>query len=1068
MIGTTTGTLTKDGAGTVFFTGANTYSGLTTISAGTLQVGNAGTSGNLGSGTVTNNANLAFNRTDSQTVANAISGSGSLTQAGAGTTILTGANSYSGTTTVGAGTLQVGNAGTSGALGSGNITNSSAIVFNRTDALAVSNIIGGTGTLTQAGTTTLSGASTFTGAVAVNAGTLVLQNITALGSGTTGTTVSSGASLRLDGGLVSVSAPIGAGNGTLTLAGTGVGGAGALVGANSNNRWKDGLALSGDATIATSGNGYLALGTTSPAWNRAINDPLGNTPFTPGFQDLTTFSLGANTLTLKGTTSAVDNRAIYVNARMTGSGNVVIDMTNPADIARYTANVNTYTGSTTIKHGTLSMSTTYNTYPGDTVNPGYFGINGALIIGDGTGAANTARYTTGTGTTSSELINYTSTVTLFKDGQMNLNAAQTVAGLTFNGGAIDLGTAGGLYLNGTVTVNASAGNTATIAGTGTSSLSLTIHQGPFPVPNANRTFNVVGGAGNLSDLTLSAFINNGSITKTGIGTMSIINSNLNGYEGTTTIDNGIFNIQQGDALGQAANDTATATTVNTGGTLQLSNVANGNFTTNSGERLYLNGTGYLANGALQNLIGNNTWAGSTFLNADSRIQSDSGVLTLSGTMNSASNSFLDVRGAGDTTISGTVGTGTGGITKNGAGTLILSGTNTYSGTTTISQGVLSLQNSQGLGGLGTTTVAGGAALHLDSTANGNLLGGDATTINGTGIGGTGAIRNVLGANNYTGQITLGSASLITANAATTLNLSGGTAGANQDLTVGTAAQNGNVTISGAIGNGTGQLTKAGSGDLTFAKSTGLTGTVGATHLDAGTLTVGLDSGTLSTLNTGAFDSALGTTLKIGSSGKVVADFASGNTDMFGTIGVVSASGGTFEKTGAGTLTFNTTFNFEGNLILSGGTLALANSASVTFGNIYITQNMTIDFGSGTSTILSSANLFISAGVQVSVVNWVNNGAGGSDDIWYATSGFTQTSGPAAVLDVMGAAPQNQITFTGIAPAANTSWVSVQGGQYYDREIRPIPEPSTYGALFLGVCLGVVGWRRYRRTSASRR
>ena len=1102
VVGTGTGTVTKDGAGTVTLSGANTYTGATSITAGTLQLGVnnalpnstaitiasgatfglnnfsdtigsiagvAGSTVTLGSGTLT-----AGSDNTSTSFAGVVSGTGGLTKSGTGTLTLTGANTYSGITTIGAGTLQVGNAGTSGTLGTGNVTNNGALVFNRTDALTVANVLSGAGSLTQAGTgsTTLSGnSSTFTGAVAVTAGTLVLQNIGAVGSGTAGTTISSGAALRLDGGLAPTSST-GAGNGTLTLAGTGVGGTGALVGANSNNRWTGNLALAADAMVSTSGSGYLALGLTTPAWNRATNDPT-HTPYDTGYQDTTNLSLGSNTLTLKGTVTGGGD-AIYVNARMTGTGNVVIDMTNPADVARYTANVNTYTGSTTIKNGTLALNTTYNTYPGDTVNPGYFGINGPLTIGDGTGAANTARYTTGTGTQFSELMNYTTAVTMNSDGQMSLNAAQTVAGLTFNGGKIDLGTAGGLYLNGTVTVNASAGNTATITGAGTSTLSLTIHQGPSPVGNANRAFNIVGGVGNTSDLTLSALITNGSITKTGIGTMSIITSNSGGYEGTTTINNGILNIQHGDALGQASNNTATATTVNSGGTLQLSNVANGNFTVNSGEQIYLNGTGYLTNGALENLVGNNTVAGSTFLTTDARIQSDSGVLTLSGTMNSASNSNLDVRGSGDTTISGTIGTGTGGITKNGTGTLILSGNNTYGGTTTISSGVLSLQNSQGLGGLGITTVASGAALYLDSTANGNLLGGDATTISGTGIGGTGAIRNVLGSNNYTGQITLAGASLVTANTATTLTLSGGTTGT-QDLTVGTTAQNGNVVISGAMTNGTGVLTKNGSGDLAFGKSTGISGTVGLTHLNGGTLTVGLDSGTQSILNTSAIDSALGTTLKIGSSGKVLATYGT-NATIFGTIDKISAAGGTFEKAGAGTLTFATSFNFAGNLILSGGTLALINGASVTFGNIYITANTTIDFGSGTSTILSSANLFIAAGVQVSVINWVNNGAGGSDDIWYATNGFNSFTGtPAApsvgtsaVLDATNTAPENQITFTGIAPAGNTSWVSVQGGQYYDHEIRPIPEPSTYGAIFFGGCLGLFGWRRYRRALAARR
>ncbi len=99
-------TLTKEGTGTLILSGAsNTTETLTTITAGVLQIGNAGTSGTLGSAPVTNNASLVFNRSDSFSVSNAITGSGSLTKQGAGILSLGGTNDYSGGTSVTAGGL---------------------------------------------------------------------------------------------------------------------------------------------------------------------------------------------------------------------------------------------------------------------------------------------------------------------------------------------------------------------------------------------------------------------------------------------------------------------------------------------------------------------------------------------------------------------------------------------------------------------------------------------------------------------------------------------------------------------------------------------------------------------------------------------------------------------------------------------------------------------------------------------------------------------------------------------------------------------------------------------------
>jgi fibronectin-binding autotransporter adhesin len=86
--------------------GNNTYTGTTTIqSGGILQLGNGGTSGSV-AGPITDNGTVEFNRSNTVTYAGVISGSGTVNQIGAGTLILSGANTYNGGTTVSSGTLQ--------------------------------------------------------------------------------------------------------------------------------------------------------------------------------------------------------------------------------------------------------------------------------------------------------------------------------------------------------------------------------------------------------------------------------------------------------------------------------------------------------------------------------------------------------------------------------------------------------------------------------------------------------------------------------------------------------------------------------------------------------------------------------------------------------------------------------------------------------------------------------------------------------------------------------------------------------------------------------------------------
>ena len=122
------GALVKAGSGVLTLSGDSTFSLPLTIAAGSVQLGSGGTSGSIAANVaVAPGAVLAFDRSDSPTYAGTISGSGGVTMLGSGTTVLSGSNTYSGTTTIAAGILKAGIASApnvSGAFG-----NNSAVVL---------------------------------------------------------------------------------------------------------------------------------------------------------------------------------------------------------------------------------------------------------------------------------------------------------------------------------------------------------------------------------------------------------------------------------------------------------------------------------------------------------------------------------------------------------------------------------------------------------------------------------------------------------------------------------------------------------------------------------------------------------------------------------------------------------------------------------------------------------------------------------------------------------------------------------------------------------------------------
>ena len=113
--------LNKSDGGTLILAGNNTYMGGTTISGGTLQLGNGGTGGSV-VGDIVDNASLVFNRSDAVTYGGIVSGSGSLAQSGTGLLTLLGTNTYTGGTFLNAGIIAVGSDQALGAAENGALT----------------------------------------------------------------------------------------------------------------------------------------------------------------------------------------------------------------------------------------------------------------------------------------------------------------------------------------------------------------------------------------------------------------------------------------------------------------------------------------------------------------------------------------------------------------------------------------------------------------------------------------------------------------------------------------------------------------------------------------------------------------------------------------------------------------------------------------------------------------------------------------------------------------------------------------------------------------------------------
>ena len=561
----TTGTLTKNGTGYATITNANTFSGLTTVSAGTLEIQNAtalGSSAAAGNTSVTSGATLA--------ISNNITTAEPLSLNGQGVGSNGALRGLSGTNTV-----------------TGNITLATAsyIGVDASSTLTASGIISGATDLTKVGngTLVLTAANTYTGTTAINAGTLEIRNTAGLGGGTGVTTISNGATLALGGAGYTTTENI-------TVAGAGVSNLGAIRNASGNNTLSGNLTMSADSSIG------VASGT--------ILTATGTLASSGGDYDL-----------LK-----------------TDAGNLILSGTN------------SYTGTTTVRNGTLTVTTNSPV----SLN-GALGISGSTVqLGDaGTAASDNLALLIGNATGGRSI-----------DRSISVNNFNTSGTVTIGG----TNTSGTNNFTGNIALARDAILTSASAGT-------------------------VAISGDLSGT--------GAITATGTGT--IVLSGNNSLTGGATVTSGATLVA---ASNTALGGTTAGTTVNSGGTLGLQ----GGITIPAGEAFTIAGVGVGSAGALNNVSGTNAVTGNITLSANSNVGAAAGTLNLSGVISGTGNSF----------------------TKVGAGEVVLSGTssNTYTGGTTVSAGTLTLNKTPGLdatGPSGTISVTGGTlALGNDNQINNSV------------------------------------------------------------------------------------------------------------------------------------------------------------------------------------------------------------------------------------------------------------------------------------------------------------------------------------------------------------
>ena len=881
---------------------------------------------------------------DSVTISSAIQGNGALTKAGVGGLTLFAVNPYSGATTVSAGTLTVSGGDAISSNSSVSISAGAALALSSNEAIGnlsgAGVIVLGSNTLT----TTQTANTTFSGDI----------------SGTGGLTVNQ----------------VGAATYALTLSGNNTY-SGATLAINYGRVRLDGdAAISSSSQLRANGNSIVTLLSDQNVGSLSSNSANAS------------IELGSYTLSAGG-----DNASTTVSGVVSGAGNLVKQGSGTMTLA----GSNSYSGTTTISAGTLSVASDGNlgSDPVTLATGSTLAITGATTIDNAIALSGNATISNSADATLSGIIS----------GGNDLTKA----------GASTLTLSGNNTYTGTTTVSAGTLSIASDARLGSGNVRLAAGT-TLTVTDATNVDNAIVLEGNATvstsaNATLSGVISGGfNLTKTGASTLTLSGSNT--YTGTTTVGAGALSLASDANLGGGALTLASgASLLLTGATTIDNNIAlTGNVTFTISANATLSGVmsggfSIAKNGASTlTLSGNNTYTGSTTVSGgalsiagDSNLGGSAVALGAGTTLAITGSGTIDnnlilagaatVQAASAVTWSGII-SGGATLAKTGAGTLTLTGSNTASGTTTVSAGGLAVTGSTA----GATTVASGA------------------TLSGTGtLGGTVTVQSggILSPGTSPGSLTIQGDLTMDAGSTLAIEINGTTAGTQYDQLV----------VNGATGIG----------GATLSVVHGYTASAGDSHViivnDAADAVTGTFSGLSEggTFTAGGDGSILHTSYA-GSSGNDVV------LSLFTTpavTGVSSASPDATYKIGD-TLAITVTFDEAVLVDTTGGTPALlletgTTDRSATFASGSGTATLTFDYTVQAGDIAADLD-YGSTGALSLNTGTIRNALGQDADLTLAAPGAAGSLGATKALEIDGVRPTASLVVADTALASGKTTV----------------------------------------------